>query len=96
MDLEEEILLIQIKRAEERIRKLQSLSSDEPVRRQIDESEYLTQTPVNLGPDYLTVQGSVWGKPKVDGKEIKNLAEARQIASLRGLKGISILFGRDS
>ena len=61
---------------------------------ELEESEGLKHTPVNSGPDYLTVHCSTWHleKPTEHGT-VKTLEEARSLAKRKGYKGISIVFG---
>ena len=62
---------------------------------ELDESEYVEFTPVHNGPDYLEVRASLWRTPHntVEGKPC-TLEQARDIAHKKGLKGISIKWGK--
>ena len=88
----EQPLMIQILEAE--IRSMEKdLRGLAPIPR-LEDSEYLLQMPVYSGPDYLRVDAKVWGYPRlsVEGLEVCNAEEARQIAHELGFKGIKVLF----
>lgn len=73
------------------------LGTTEPIHvpNELAESKYLQHYPVNSGPEYLMVHASSWDHPYTEHGPIKNLAEARDLAHSKGLKGISVVFGED-
>jgi hypothetical protein len=89
--LEIKILERQLKLAALELARLEGVETHN----ELDESEYVKKVPVYDGPEYLEVRASLWNTPHsaVEGKPC-TLEQARGIARKKGLKGISIKWGK--
>ena len=88
------ILEEQLRRMEIKLNKLLGIKDPATiVPDELMKTKYLTHHPVNSGPEYLTVHASSWEHPYTEFGQVKDLAEARELAHTKGLKGISVKFG---
>lgn len=90
--LEVKILERQIKLVERQMRDV--LDMIHPPN-ELGESVYLEHSPVNSGPEYLTVQVTLWPYAHLeteDGTTVSDLTDARKLAEKRGYKGIRVTF----
>jgi len=64
------------------------------VPKELEESKYLTRTPVNSGPQFLQVHASVWqNRLMANNRRFSCLDRVRDYASSLGYKGITITYG---